>query len=47
MHHLKESEDVEDRKVWQAFKNGDFSCQKSTIPGTSIGRDHCGEQENK
>ena len=47
MHHLKESEDVEDRKVWQAFKNGDFSCQKSNIPGTAIGRDHCGEQENK
>ena len=21
MHHLKESEDVENRKVWQAFKN--------------------------
>ena len=24
-----------------------FSCQKSNIPGTAIGRDHCGEQENK
>ena len=47
MHHLKESDDEEDQKVWQAFKNGDFSCQKSTIPGTAIGRDHCGEQENK
>ena len=47
MHHLKESDDEEDRKVWQAFKNGDFSCQKSTFPGTAIGRDHCGEQENK
>ena len=47
MHHLKESEDVEDRKVWQAFKNGDFNCQKSNISGTAIGRDHCREQENK
>ena len=38
---------MEDRKVWQAFSDGDFSCQKSEIPGTAIGRDHCGEQENK
>ena len=47
MYHLKDSEDVEDQKVWQAFSKGDFSCQKSEIPGTAIGRDHCGEQENK
>ena len=47
MHHLKESDDEEDQKVWQAFKNGDFSCQNSTIHGTAIGRDHYGEQENK
>ena len=43
---LKDSYDLEDRKVWQAFSNSDFSCQKSAIPGTAIGRDHCGEQEN-
>ena len=47
MHHLENSEDEEDRKVWQSFSNGDFSCQKSDIPGTAIGRDHTGEQENK
>ena len=34
-------------KVWQAFSNGDFSCQKSEIPGAAIGRDNCGEQENR
>ena len=47
MLHLKDSNDIEDRKVWQAFSDGDFSCQKSEIPGTAIGRDHCGDQENK
>ena len=47
MYHLRDSEDMEDQKVWQAFSKGDFSCQKSEIPGTAIGRDHCGEQENK
>ena len=26
---------------------GDFSCQKSDIPGTINGQDHVGEQENK
>ena len=26
---------------------GNFCCQKSNIPYTSIGRDHCGEQQNK
>ena len=30
MHHLENSEDEEDRKVWQSFSNGDFSCQKYT-----------------
>ena len=44
---LKDSDDLEDRKVWQAFSNGDFSYQKSVIPGTAIRRDHCGEQENR
>ena len=47
MHHLKESKNVEDQKVWKAFENGDFSCQKTNTPGTAIGIDHCGEQENK
>ena len=47
MLHLKDSNDMEDRKVWQAFSDGDFSCQESEIPGTAIGRDHCGDQENK
>ena len=47
MLHLKDSNGMEDRKVWQAFSDGDFSCQNSDIPGTAIGRDHCGEQENK
>ena len=44
---LKDNDDLEDRKVWQAFSNGDFSCQKFDIPGTAIGRYHCGEQENR
>ena len=47
MFSLKDSDDLEDQKVWQAFSNGDFSCQKSAIPGTAIGRDHCGEQKNR
>ena len=34
-------------EVWAAHKRGDFSCQKSDIPGTAIGQDHAGEQENK
>ena len=34
-------------EVWAAYKRGDFSCQKSDIPGTAIGQDHAGEQENK
>ena len=33
--------------VWAVFMRGDFSCQKSNIPGTAIGQDHAAEQENK
>ena len=47
MRHLQISNDPEDKKVWDAFMDGDFSCQKSEIPGTSIGRDHAGEQVNR
>ena len=47
MHHLENSEDKEDQRVWQSFSNGDFSCQKSDNPGTAIGRDHTEEQDNK
>ena len=43
---LQSSSDPEDKKVWDAFMAGDFSCQKTDIPGTAIGRDHAGEQEN-
>ena len=47
MYHLRESDNVDNQKVWKAFENGDFSWQKTNIPGTAIGRDHCGKQENK
>ena len=47
LQHLKQIGYQEDQKVWQAFMDGDFSCQKTNIPGTAIGCDHCGEQENK
>ena len=33
--------------VWAVFMRGDFSCQKSSIPGMAIGQDHAAEQENK
>ena len=46
MRHLQTSTNIEDRKIWDAFMAGDFSCQKSEVPVTSIGRDHAGEQEN-
>ena len=46
MRHLQSSSDPEDKKVWDAFMAGDFSCQKTDIPGTVIGRDHAGDQEN-
>ena len=47
MIHLQISNDPEDKKVWDAFMDSDFSSQKSEIPGTSIGRDHAGEQVNR
>ena len=43
MRHLEQ----DDPAVWSAFLEGDFCCQKTDIPGTAIGRDHAGEQENK
>ena len=43
MRPLQSSSDPED-KVWDAFMAGDFSCQKTDIPGTAIGRDHAGDQ---
>ena len=41
--------DLQDRApdVWAVFMRGDFSCQKSDIPGIATGRDHAGEQENE
>ena len=39
--------DTEDKKVWDAFRAGDFSCQKTDIPGMAIDRDHAGEQESR
>ena len=32
-------------EVWKQFSEGEFSVQKSMIPGTAIGRDHAEEQE--
>ena len=46
MRHLQSSSDTEDKKVLDAFIAGDFSCQKTDIPDTAIGRDYAGEQEN-
>ena len=43
MRHLQTS----DIETWNYFKDGNFCCQKNDIPFTAIGRDHCGEQENK
>ena len=43
MRHLKEN----DKETWNYFREGNFCCQKNSIPFTAIGRDHCGEQENK
>ena len=34
-------------ETWKYFSEGNFCCQKNDIPYTAIGRDHCGEQENK
>ena len=36
-----------DPDVWAVFMRGDFSCQKSDISGTAIGRDHASQQESK
>ena len=43
MRHLE----ISDRETWTYFMEGNFCCQKNNIPYTSIGRDHCGEQQNK
>ena len=43
MRYLKQNDPV----TWKYFMEGNFYCQKSNIPFTAIGRDHCGEQENK
>ena len=43
MRHLRDN----DTETWNYFKEGNFCCQKNKIPFTAIGRDHCGEQENK
>ena len=43
MKHLQ-TNDVE---TWNYFAEGNFCCQKNNIPYTAIGRDHCGEQQNK
>ena len=56
--HLKSAEEImldfssmnrmKYRRMWPVvFMRGNFSCQKSNIPGTTIGRDHAGEQGNK
>ena len=37
----------DDPDIWKSFMEGNFSCQKSDIQGTAIGRDHAGEQVNK
>ena len=36
-----------DKETWNYFMDGNFCCQKNDVPFTAIGRDHCGEQENK
>ena len=43
MRHLQ----TNDKETWNYFMDGNFCCQKNDIPFTAIGRDHCGEQENK
>ena len=43
MRHLEN----DDKETWKYFMEGNFCCQKNDIPFTAIGRDHCGEQENK
>ena len=39
--------EISDQETWNYCLDGDFCCQKDSIPYTAIGRDHCGEQENK
>ena len=34
-------------ELLELFYGRSFCCQKNDIPFTAIGRDHCGEQENK
>ena len=43
MHHLESN----DKETWNFFKDRNFCCQNNDIPFTALGRDHCGEQENK
>ncbi|ESO84058.1 hypothetical protein LOTGIDRAFT_155372 [Lottia gigantea] len=43
MKRLKQS----DPGIWNAFMNGEFSVKQNSIPFTSIGMDHAGEQVNK
>lgn len=43
MRHLE----TNDPETWRYFMEGNFCCQKNEIPFTAIGRDHCGEQQNK
>ena len=43
MRHLE----FDDKETWKYFMEGNFCCQKNEIPFTAIGRDHCGEQQNK
>lgn len=38
---------TDDAATWKYFEEGNFCCLKNKIPYTAIGRDHCGEQENK
>ena len=39
--------ETDEPDVWESFMQGNFSCQKSKIPGTALGRDYAGEQVNK
>ena len=38
---------TDDPEVWESFMQGNFSCQKSQIPGTALCRDYTGKQVNK
>ena len=39
--------EMDDPDIWNSFMEENFSCQKTDIPGTALGRDHAGEQLNK